>query len=149
MVPMPRPEFEASLNQLLGEGKIRSIDRETPAAKYLAQGCYIPVGDPAGWEAAVFDHYQALVTAVCAKLRMGANATDRIGGSTYAYFVWPGHPMENEVYGFLARLREQAVALRQRLDEFNRTQEKSREEMTRVTTYVGQSVSEPEREVDT
>jgi hypothetical protein len=153
MVPIPRTELQSALDALERDGKIRSLGAAPGSqaqgrqqTRYLAQGCYIPVGDSAGWEAAVFDHYQALVTAVCVKLRLGADAGNRVGGSTYSYFVWSGHPMETEVYGLLARFREQAVSLRERVDEFNRTQTKPRQEMTRVSTYVGQSLIEPEKE---
>jgi hypothetical protein len=150
LIPMPQKEMESSLQVLMREGKVRVLEGQPEGAdaKYLAEGCYIQIGDSAGWEAAVFDHYQALVTAVCAKLRLGGESGERVGGSTYSYFVWPGHPMEGEVYGLLSRVREQAATLRQRVDAFNRSQPKARQEMTRVIAYVGQSVVEPERAIE-
>jgi hypothetical protein len=51
--------------------------------------------------------------------------------------------MRDEVLGFLGQMRERAVDLRQRLDAFNAEQGVARETMTRVITYIGQTVLEP------
>jgi hypothetical protein len=147
MVPMSADAAQAALDALLAEGKIRADDEsaeEGQAPRYLAQGCVIPMGSTGGWEAALFDHYQAVVTALCTKLRLGGSSEtgDRIGGSTYSYFVWPGHPLEQEVFGLLRRLRSEAASLRQRVDAVNEQTERKREDMTRVIAYVGQTVVE-------
>ena len=70
----------------------------------------------------MFDHYQALVTALVTKLRSGerkADLSDAIGGSTFAFDLWRGHPMQAEVLGYLKRMREQGMALRRALEEHN------------------------------
>jgi hypothetical protein len=150
MVPMPAEQLRTALASLLAEGKIRQ-DGSTAgdtSPLFLAQGCFIPKGTSGGWEAAVFDHYQAVVTAISTKLRLGANAAtaEHVGGSTYSYFVWPGHPLEQEVYGLLRRLRGEAAGLRQKVDAVNAGLQKKREEMTRVIAYVGQTVVDAEGE---
>jgi hypothetical protein len=147
MVPMAGDQLRVALDGLLEEGKIRK--EPGPPELYLSQGCFIPLGTTGGWEAALLDHYQAVVTAMCSKLQLGAGsaAVDPVGGSTYSYFVWPGHPLEQEVFGLLRHLRDEAAGLRRRVDANNEQSEKTRDEMTRVIAYVGQTVVEPGREV--
>jgi hypothetical protein len=152
MVPMPPEQLRSALAVLVREGKIRKEGSEftSDSELFLAQGCVIPRGTSGGWEAAVFDHYQAVVTAISTKLRLGASAaaSENVGGSTYSYFVWPGHPLEQEVFGLLRRLRSEAAGLRQRVDAVNATMQKKRDEMTRVIAYVGQTVVEAEGDVE-
>src|SRR6185503_10511024 len=104
----------------------------------------IPYGDPAGWEAAVLDHYQAVVTAICAKLASGltrASADDTIGGSTFHLDIWSGHPLEREALGLLASFRRQAVALREAIERHNASHVRPADAAEeRVVTYVGQSL---------
>jgi hypothetical protein len=112
----------------------------------------IPFGDPVGWEAAVFDHYQAMVTAFVTKLRVGklrADLSDKLGGSTFVFDLWRDHPMAEEALGYLKAMREQGIALRQRLEEYNRSHPKPAESPeVRVTAYIGQAVREEERDED-
>lgn len=104
--------------------------------------CVIPVGATVGWEAAVFDHYQAVVSAVCRKLRAGqvrSRFDDACGGSTYGFDVWPGHPHEDEVRTLLARERGRLSDLRARVDAYNAAQERP-SDAVRVLYYCGQTV---------
>jgi hypothetical protein len=64
---------------------------------------------------------------------------ESIGGSTYTFDVGPGHPLEPEVLGILARLREQCAALRARVAEHNDEHGRT-ERGENVVVYVGQSV---------
>lgn len=145
-VPAEHDALEAALQQLVGEGKVRASETapgEAGAVTYSCDDCVIEVGAAAGWEAAVFDHYQAMVTALSAKLRnrqIRARPDDRIGGSTYVYDIWKGHPMYDEVVGFLAVQRGRAVELRKRLESYNRACEAPRAGRTRVIHYLGQTV---------
>jgi DNA-binding transcriptional ArsR family regulator len=104
----------------------------------------VPVGQSEGWEAAVLDHFQAVVRAICVKLRLGASRSavgEAVGGSTYMLDVWPGHPLEHEARSTLTRLREQIAGLRERIDEYNTTHARPPEGSDReVTVYVGQFV---------
>ncbi len=133
--------LDDALARLEGDGRIRRSGSEEPP-RYESQLCVIPLGDPAGWEAAVFDHYQAVVTAICTKLRLGrrsALAGEAIGGSTYGFEVWDEHPHRAEVLGFLQETRERAVALRQRVATHNAEHSVGRSPL-KVITYVGQTV---------
>ncbi len=104
----------------------------------------LPIGGPPGWEAAVLDHFQAVVTALCVKLRLGSyrsQESDAVGGSTYTLDVWPGHPMEAEARGTLGRVRTSIAELRERIDSYNTEHGRPTTEAEReVTVYVGQYV---------
>jgi hypothetical protein len=87
-----------------------------------------------------------MVTVLCAKLNTGVlrgEATDHIGGSTYTFCVWDGHPMRDQVLGFLGNVRAQAMALRQQVADFNQASDMPPERMQRVVAYVGQTLIEP------
>ncbi|HEX2733048.1 MAG TPA: hypothetical protein VHM70_15670 [Polyangiaceae bacterium] len=110
--------------------------------RFSSDGCALPYNDPKGWEAAVFDHYQALVGALCAKLELGtrgADLADVIGGSTFGFEVWPGHPNYDEVRGLLKSFRTTCGDLRARVADHNRSCV-APVERERVITYFGQNV---------
>jgi hypothetical protein len=103
-------DLEQSLTSLLKQGRIEahSAFSHDGEASYPTKACVIPPEDAHGWEAAVLDHYQAMVTTLCIKLRQGAEpavANPSSGGSTYSFCVWNGHPMKSEVYGLLEEMR--------------------------------------------
>ncbi len=140
-VALDRPSVEAALARLTSDGRVAASDR-AGAVHYATDLCFIPLGTPVGWEAAVFDHYQAVVTAICAKLRNGntkASLADHVGGSTYAVTVWKDHPHYEEVLGLLGRFRVEANALRAKVSAFNASHE-APETSVRVIQYVGQTV---------
>lgn len=137
-VPMPERVLDAALRALLESGRIQSQGGDPP--RYGTDTCIIPFGDAHGWEAAVFDHYQTMAAAIAAKLRAGATqarADEASGGSTYHFDLYDGHPLEEEVMGLLASVRERAGALRQRVDELNE-QKPTSAPSRRVSFYVGQ-----------
>jgi hypothetical protein len=136
----------ATLAPALLELCARGLLRESQGARgaeYESHGCVLAYDDPLGWEAAVFDHFQAMVTALCTKLRLGqtqASRNDTVGGSTFGFEVWPGHPEYDNVLGFLARLRAQGGELRERVSTYNAQHETPALHARRVVAYVGQSV---------
>lgn len=139
-----------SLDVLLDRGWIR-CQADTDEPSYESDGCVLPYDDAKGWEGAVFDHYQALVGALCAKLGTGqkqARRSDVIGGSTFGFEVWPGHPLHDEVLGLLGRFREQAGELRARVAAHNQTHDAEVALKRRVITYVGQNVMGGEDDAD-
>ena len=100
----------------------------------------LPLGSPVGWEAAVFDHVQAVVQTICQRLQgsASANPADSVGGSTFTYDVWPGHPLERAVKDQLAALRQQCGQLRQRVSDYN-DEHGLESNYEQITAYVGQS----------
>jgi len=131
--------IERSLTRLVESGRVQRVERDgTP--HYEAGGLVIPLGAPAGWEAAVFDHYKAMVTAVLSRLSgdQPPEFAERTGGSTYTIDVWDGHPLAEEVYGTLARLRRELSDLRTRAEAFDAERPES---FNRAVIYAGQSLT--------
>lgn len=107
---------------------------------YRSELCFIPLGQSAGWEAALLDHYHALVRAICAKLSQGAGGAqpdDRVGGSTYSFDVWDGHPLKERVTGLLAKQRSELSALWNEVARHNEAHPRHGT-LLRVTHYFGQ-----------
>lgn len=126
------------------DGRVRVLPAadDLPAA-YTSDGCVLPLGDTLGWEVAVFDHYQAVVSAICNKLRSGATHArhdDLLGGSTYSFDLTQDHPFFAEVTGFLAEFRARSSELRKRVADYNRAHPSSETAGIRVIHYAGQNV---------
>jgi hypothetical protein len=137
---------EAALAELIQSGKLRGIDREGTTL-FHCDVFDVPLGSTQGWEAAVLDHFQAMIGAISRKLALGptpAGQRELVGGSTWSLDVWAGHPQEAEAKGTLARIRQEIESLRERIDETNRTLSHAGsgapEGQERVIVYVGQNV---------
>jgi hypothetical protein len=142
-VPLAEAALEQQLARLLESGRL--VREERPDGPYYRiDRIFISSGASDGWEAAVLDHYQAVIAAICAKLRGAgalANGEESIGGSTYHLDVWDGHPFEREALGFLASMRRQAVALRTAVEAHNASHARPLDATEiRVISYVGQAV---------
>lgn len=132
-------KLETLLVRLQEEGRVERIVRDGTAL-YRATRLVIPFGATAGWEAAVFDHYKAMVTTIICRLRdqtVTPKLSDKIGGSTYTLELWPGHPMTAEVHGTLERFRVELSELRQRAAKLSQ-EHGVPEAHTRVVIYLGQ-----------
>lgn len=137
---LERAAVVASLERLTMTGRIERADGATDEATYSTGGFHIPLGTPSGWEAAVFDHYHAVVRTICAKLRQSggrSSAADVVGGSTYSLEVWAGHPFEERVLSSLQRFRTEFSELRKLVREHNERSELP-PERRRVIIYGGQ-----------
>lgn len=144
------------VNDLIAQGRLTPVVASGTEERYTSRGCVIPLGESQGWEVAVFDHFQAMVTAICTKLRAGrqrAVSSDKIGGSTFSYTVWEGHPHYDEATSFLARFRREGAELREKIAQFNRTHdatlsepelERETGQRVKVITYAGQTLQESE-----
>lgn len=139
-----------AVKDLLADGRIRPQEppKETPKETvdevlYLCDDCVIPVGASAGWEASVLDHFQSMVRAICVKLRNGKTKThpdDLLGGSTYSFDVWDGHPFKDEALSLLGEIRGRAPQLRDKIAEYAETHKPPAHGQFKVTFYCGQSV---------
>jgi hypothetical protein len=141
-------DLDGAIGRLLAEGRL-AIDDTAGVPRLRATRLVIPLGAELGWEAAVLDHFHALVVTICRKLAAGRRsaADDSVGGSTYTYEVWPGHPLEEEVRGVLSRFRATQSELRARLRAYNDSRPEKHPSAYQVVVYGGQHVvSEIEEE---
>jgi hypothetical protein len=106
----------------------------------------VPIGAEHGWEAAVFDHFSAVATAIGTKVQRGPRSAERdvVGGATLSFDVHPDHPCEAEVYGLLARVRADVNELWNRVVAFNREHPVPDERKAKVSFYFGQNVERPD-----
>jgi len=134
----PLANLDEVLGRLVQAGRMQLDD-----GLYTARDLIIPLGSNVGWEAGVFDHIQAVVQTICQRVRTDQPASSKnvVGGSTYTFEVWPGHPLEERVKGQLEALREQCHALRKEVAEHNQ-REGLKPAHEQVITYLGQCVLE-------
>ena len=132
---------DAALERLLALGKI-SVDGGGEARSYRAERLEVLLADEVGWEAAVFDHYRALVQTICQRLTRGAQSVQtqaRVGGSTFTLDVWQGHPFADEAYGVLTRFRAIHTELFERIERYNAEHGRP-DDYDQVVVYGGQHV---------
>jgi hypothetical protein len=130
-----------ALEPLIGRGSIALRD-----GRLHAELLVIPVGAGEGWEAALFDHYHAVVTALRIKLRMGktqSSQLDMVGGATLTFDVHPEHPLRADVLALLAKVRADVNALWEQVEGHNRTHPVPVERAEQVCFYFGQSWCKP------
>lgn len=139
-------DVDAALERLSAVGRI-TVDEHLDGRKYRAHSLVVPLGSEIGWEAAVFDHFHAMVATICRKLSRSrkASAADDVGGSTYTFEVWPGHPMEAEVRALLSRFRAEHSDIRARVRAHNDAQGVP-PNAYEVVVYGGQYVADGEDE---
>jgi hypothetical protein len=114
--------LEPALATLAADGRVEVSRAPDGTPQYRSARFDVPVGASQGWEAAVLDHFQAMVSAISTKLRAGraqAAQRDETGGATYTLDVWAGHPHEAEARGLLSETRRRVDALRERIDTHN------------------------------
>jgi hypothetical protein len=133
-------EVELAIEALRAQGRV-ALEAEGLATT----GVVVPVGAEQGWEAAVFDHYQSMVTAITRKVMRGAPrsaAEDVVGGTTVTFEVHRAHPLRAEVRALLSRMRGEVNELWERVGEHNRQHPSPDAETETVSFYFGQSTSD-------
>lgn len=134
-----------ALSELTDQGRI-TIDAD---GRRIADPIVIPVGSEAGWEAAVFDHFQAVASAITTKLRQGQTRSaraDTTGGGTLSFEICDGHPLAGRVLGLLERTRAELGELWQELEDHNAAHPISERDVRRVMFYFGQFLKTSEDE---
>lgn len=146
LVPASRAALQASVDALIDQGRVRR-EPHHEGDQLVAEHVLIPVGETAGWEAALIDHHGAVLNAIAAKLSKGARtsaAKDEVGGTTLTFDLWPGHPHEQQVRSLLRSTRETVLPLWERSEAHSR--EHAGRETYRVHFYCGQYLVEEEEE---
>ena len=140
-LPLAQAQLTERLESLAASGRLARTRKG-----YVAQDMSVPLASAAGWEAAVFDHLQAVVQAITQRLQRGAGVpkgAELAGGSTYSFDIWDGHPLTAEVEGSLARFRVEQTRLRERVDAWNRDHGRPAR-YRQVVMYGGQCVLDRE-----
>lgn len=128
---------QAVVDDLLAQNRIS--ERQ---GRLHAELLIVPVGADEGWEAALFDHYHAVVRALSTKLRIGkahSQKSDVVGGATLTFDLHRAHPQRAEVYALLASVRTQLNALWEQVEAHNRAHPIPEGEAEEVCFYFGQS----------
>jgi hypothetical protein len=137
-----------ALGLLEAQGEVqRIVEGETTL--YRAAAFVVPVGAEHGWEAAVFDHFQAVVRAISSKVQKGQarSAHDNVtGGATLCFDVHPGHPYREEVLGLLKRVRGEVNELWNQVQAYNQENPIPEDTKMEVSFYFGQCVTTSEEE---
>lgn len=142
LVARTSEELTPVVEALVSEGRVEKSGDGLLSARDLV----IPLSDGSGWEAAVFDHFQAVVNTICQRLQGGSpNSAEAVGGSTYRFDVWPEHPLWPRVQAQLDQIRTQLTALREEVSSHNR-QVGIPENYRQVALYVGQCQLDREEE---
>jgi hypothetical protein len=146
VVPLSEEALDAALARLIADERIR-LETRHDGVYCVTDRCLIPVGQAAGWEAAIVDHHRAVLNALAAKVVSGRHvsaAADEIGGTTLTFDLWPGHPREQEVRKLLATVRKEVVTLWDEVAAYNR--EHRPETTYSVNFYCGQNLTQEDGE---
>lgn len=121
-IAVSRAELDEAISSLLTEGRIE-CDEQSGVALYSADQLLIPLGETAGWEAAVVDHHRTVLNAITAKIVAGqrrSNNGDEVGGTTLTFNLYPGHPKEAQVRQLLSTMRAAVLPLWEEVSEYNK-----------------------------
>jgi hypothetical protein len=97
-----------------------------------------------GWEAAVFDHFQAMANVIAQRAEAADSAAQSplLGGSTFHFDLHEDHPLRDQATGIFQRIRRELSDLRARIDHENQTWAKPVRRPFRLVLYVGQHVTD-------
>lgn len=138
-------DIRDALDDLMEESRVQCVRDEDNQRKYVAKTYHVRAngGAGAGWEAAVFDHVQAMSATIIQSLRLSGDNPRRVlvGGGTYSFDVWEKHPLYGEVTALLSETRARASSLRERVQAHNHVHGLDTS-VTRVSFYCGQNLVE-------
>lgn len=138
LIPVSQENLEEALATLTSDGRVSETSPNGESI-YTAEHVLIPLGESAGWEAAVVDHHRTVLNAIAAKITSGNRVSarrDEVGGTTLTFDLWPGHPREKEVRALLAKIRAEVIPVWEDVTEYN--EEHQGEDAYQVHFYLGQ-----------
>jgi hypothetical protein len=128
------PELvDAAIEELCKSGRIEKQDM-----RWVAHNVVIGLQDN-GKEAAMLDHFRA-VSKVLAQRAQDRPPDPTLGGATFVFSVFAGHPFEARVAALFSEHRKAVADLWQQVSDYNRGINLQREDADRVTFYLGQSL---------
>ncbi len=137
LVRMDRAEFSDALDELV---RLGNVTRDPLDPEILHSSKWVlPRGSQYGWEAAMLDHFQAVVQTLARRLReLDSDDPPTSGGSTYAIDIWDGHPHARRVRGLLDEVRNLVAEVQADVRAHN-AKIKTPDAFDRITFYAGQS----------
>lgn len=137
--------LDDAIERLLSDGRLQQL----APGRYRSANLVLPLDSEQGWEAAVFNQFSAVAQTIAAKLALGprAAAADRVGGATYTFTVFDGHPEQHNVFKLLSRLRTEMSELWDRVAEYNEGHPIP-DDAEKVTFYFGQNVRSTDDSVE-
>lgn len=135
-------ELEEALNVLLDDGRVEVVDGRCRAASFL-----IEEDAEHGWEAAAFDHFQAVAKALANKIYLRTHNLEGaklVSGTTLHFELTEKHPLLPKVLGLLEQARTSTDAVWDEVYRYNQAHPVNDEERVSLTFYLGQNVDSPE-----
>lgn len=143
---LPRDRIESAVALLSSEDRITRKVTANGDQRYYAASFEIPTDAEIGWESAVFDHFQALATAVARKLQYLSEPDNPksqwVGGTTLRFELHDQHPHRDEVLGLLGRVRDLTNELWEKVSAHNDVLPNSSDASMHVCFYFGQDVED-------
>jgi len=132
--------LQRSLERLEASSRVQATERDGQAY-YASPSVSIYPENSEGLEAAIVDHFQAMINTICAKAEQDVTSPYRAetGGTTFHYDLWLDHPLLPKALEQLANARAVGRALRAEITAYNQSVPPG-ESPLRVTFYVGQHV---------
>lgn len=138
---VPELDLDVALARLADDERI-----SVRGQSLFAPTFQIPVGDERGWEAAVFDHFQAVATAISTKVQLKASnapAAELVGGTTLRFEMSRSHPKLDRVLALLSQVRTLTDEAWDEVYAYNARHALDDEERLNVTFYFGQNIDDP------
>jgi len=141
------------LARLCAEQRVERTEK-AGEARYAATTFLVPRGAATGFEASVFDHFQAVVKTVSSRLRKdpvpvelpsGSSQADVVGGSTYTLDLCAGHPLLGEALATLGDFRARMAGLRERVEQHN-AEHGLPPNFVKLVSYAGQCLIQEDAE---
>jgi hypothetical protein len=135
-------EVQEALDVLREEARVEERDGQFRAASFL-----IDENAEHGWEAAAFDHFQAVAKALANKVYLRSRSSDGaklVSGTTLHFDLTSDHPMLPKVLRLLEQTRELCDAVWEEVFRYNELHPVKDEDRVSLTFYLGQNVDDPE-----
>jgi hypothetical protein len=141
-----RERVEQAVEMLVSENRVTRLVNPRGEVHYHAASFEIPTDTTIGWESAVFDHFQALSTAIARKLQYLAEPDNPkapfVGGTTLRFELHQAHPHLDEVLALLGKVRALTNETWDKVSAHNDASPNPTRSSVHVCFYFGQDVEE-------
>ncbi len=138
---MDRVTLSEVVDRLVADGRVGKQRRD--GVDLLASAECVLSSNPDGWEAAVFDHFQAVANVIANRAdhaRAETMPDPMTGGMTFHFDIDESHPLQGEIMELFQSTKERASELRRRADQHNDTRSDQPTNPFRTVFYLGQDL---------